>query len=44
MDDEEGEKTMNVIDRFLKYVAVDTESVEDAECFPQWYIPVWVGE
>ena len=25
---------MNVIDRFLKYVAVDTESVEDAECFP----------
>ena len=25
---------MNVIDRFLKYVAVDTESVEDAACFP----------
>ncbi len=25
---------MNVIDRFLKYVAVDTESVEDASCFP----------
>ena len=25
---------MNVIDRFLKYVVVDTESVEDAECFP----------
>ena len=25
---------MSVIDRFLKYVAVDTESVEDATCFP----------
>lgn len=25
---------MNVIERFLKYVAVDTESVEDAACFP----------
>ena len=25
---------MNVIDRFLKYVAVDTESVDNAECFP----------
>lgn len=25
---------MNVIDRFLKYVAVDTESAEDATCFP----------
>ena len=25
---------MNVIERFLNYVAVDTESVEDATCFP----------
>ena len=25
---------MNVIERFLNYVAVDTESVEDAVCFP----------
>ena len=25
---------MNVIDRFLKYVVVDTESVDNAECFP----------
>lgn len=25
---------MKVVDRFLKYVAVDTESVEDAACFP----------
>jgi len=25
---------MNVMERFLKYVAVDTESVEDAACFP----------
>ena len=25
---------MNVIERFLNYVAVDTESVEDAACFP----------
>lgn len=25
---------MSVMERFLKYVAVDTESVEDAECFP----------
>lgn len=25
---------MKVVDRFLNYVAVDTESVEDASCFP----------
>ena len=25
---------MDVIERFLKYVAVDTESAEDAACFP----------
>lgn len=25
---------MTVLERFLKYVAVDTESVEDAKCFP----------
>ena len=25
---------MNVVERFLNYVAVDTESVEDATCFP----------
>jgi len=25
---------MNVVERFLNYVAVDTESVEDAACFP----------
>ena len=25
---------MNVVERFLKYVAVDTESVEDADRFP----------
>ena len=25
---------MKVMERFLKYVAVDTESVEDAACFP----------
>ncbi len=25
---------MKVLERFLKYVAVDTESVEDASCFP----------
>lgn len=25
---------MKVVDRFLKYVAVDTESVEDVACFP----------
>lgn len=29
-----GIRMSNVIERFLSYVKIDTESVEDAECFP----------